>query len=510
MSPESARPRTAGASMPGLHRSLSFASGPASPLGEGPDHAEHVVDSSGSGWPSSRTAWCSALGQRPAQRLVGPRLELAGPPALADRLAAQRVEQHGLADPAQPGQHQRPLGTPPRHPLEHDVERRELLVAAGQLGRPLPGAGRVGIPDRVHDSDGIGLSSGFRRFRRAASLTYGRVGVTGSVTPTSAGYRSAAEPTRRRSGELDARRRRPVEARAQHRDQLRDLVDREPERRRADVVAPQREHDEVGLGVPADPERAVVRRGRRGRSTPALEAAGRRSSVHHAPGPATCHEIRSAYPPRLLGCPSCPRWKRWPSTSGAGWTVMRSPRCTSRRSARSRPSTRRCGRSRGAGRRRHPARQVPRHQRRRAAPGRCTWRAAAGSAGRTRCRRCRPGPAARTRSPRAWSSTTSPGSTSPRPAPRSGWPSTWSATRRTSRASPALGPDPLTDDFTLETLRGDPRGRGPQADQGRAAPPGHHRRHRQRLLRRDPARREDVAVQARRRPCSRATTTPSS
>ena len=62
----------------------------------------------------------------------------------------------------------------------------------------------------------------------------------------------------------------------------------------------------------------------------------------------------------------------------------------------------------------------------------------------------------------------------------------------------SLGPDPLTDDFTLEKFRDDPRGRGPQADQGRAPPPGHHRRHRQRLLRRDPARRPDVAVQARR------------
>ena len=51
--------------------------------------------------------------------------------------------------------------------------------------------------------------------------------------------------------------------------------------------------------------------------------------------------------------------------------------------------------------------------------------------------------------------------------------------------------------------RGLPRhrdGRGSQADQGRAAPPGHDRRHRQRLLRRDPARRADVAVQAGRQP----------
>ena len=60
----------------------------------------------------------------------------------------------------------------------------------------------------------------------------------------------------------------------------------------------------------------------------------------------------------------------------------------------------------------------------------------------------------------------------------------------------SLGPDPLTDDFTLEKFRDILAGRGPQAAQGRAPPPGHDRRHRQRLLRRDPARREDVAVQA--------------
>ena len=56
-----------------------------------------------------------------------------------------------------------------------------------------------------------------------------------------------------------------------------------------------------------------------------------------------------------------------------------------------------------------------------------------------------------------------------------------------------------------------PRARGPQAAQGRAPPPGHDRRHRQRLLRRAPARGADVAVQARQQPrrrpsCRRCTT----
>jgi hypothetical protein len=37
-------------------------------------------------------------------------------------------------------------------PFEHDVEGAQLLVTAGQLRRALAGAGRVGVPDRVHDS----------------------------------------------------------------------------------------------------------------------------------------------------------------------------------------------------------------------------------------------------------------------------------------------------------------------------------------------------------------------
>ena len=58
-----------------------------------------------------------------------------------------------------------------------------------------------------------------------------------------------------------------------------------------------------------------------------------------------------------------------------------------------------------------------------------------------------------------------------------------------------LGPDPLADDFTVDVLATDPPRRRARADQGRAAPPGHDRRHRQRLQRRDPARRPDESVQ---------------
>ena len=69
------------------------------------------------------------------------------------RTAAERsaLSSTVLPTPAQPGEHDRALGAAAGHPLEHDVERVELLVATGELGRALAGAGGVGVPDRVHD-----------------------------------------------------------------------------------------------------------------------------------------------------------------------------------------------------------------------------------------------------------------------------------------------------------------------------------------------------------------------
>ncbi len=90
------------------------------------------------------------LRERQPQRLVGPGLELAGPPGPLHREPAQRVEQHGLADPAQPGEHHRALGAAGGDPLEGDLELPQLPVAAGELGRALAGARGVGVPDRVH------------------------------------------------------------------------------------------------------------------------------------------------------------------------------------------------------------------------------------------------------------------------------------------------------------------------------------------------------------------------
>jgi hypothetical protein len=104
-------------------------------------------------------------GQRPAQPLVGTGLQLAGAPMPPDRGRAQGVEQHSLANPSEPGQHEGALRPTAGDALEYDVERAQLLIATGQLGRSLPGARRVRVPDRVHDptvSVNLGTTLDFR------------------------------------------------------------------------------------------------------------------------------------------------------------------------------------------------------------------------------------------------------------------------------------------------------------------------------------------------------------
>ena len=125
-------------------------SGPGVALGEGADHAEHLVGVVGSRVPELAHRLVQRRRERSAQPLVGAGLELAGAPLAADGGGAQRVEEHGLAHAAQAGEDQRPLGPAPLDPLQHHVERAELLVPPGQLGRPLPRAGGVRVADRIH------------------------------------------------------------------------------------------------------------------------------------------------------------------------------------------------------------------------------------------------------------------------------------------------------------------------------------------------------------------------
>ena len=108
MSPESARPVAAGTSMPGCQRSRTLASAGRLPQGERLEDAEDLLDRLLVLVPRPELAQRHVQrgGDRPAQRLLGPGLDLAGAPAAGDRRRAELVEQHRLADAAQAGEHQ--------------------------------------------------------------------------------------------------------------------------------------------------------------------------------------------------------------------------------------------------------------------------------------------------------------------------------------------------------------------------------------------------------------------
>jgi hypothetical protein len=136
-------------------------------LGEGLEDAEHLLDRLLVAVARTQLAQrhVQGGGDRPAQRLLRPGLDLAGAPAARDGRRAQLVEQHGLADAAQPGEHQRAFRPAVRDALQHDVERRQLGVAAGQLGRALAGAGGVRVPHGIHVEHRMAFSSRIRRDR---------------------------------------------------------------------------------------------------------------------------------------------------------------------------------------------------------------------------------------------------------------------------------------------------------------------------------------------------------
>ena len=69
--------------------------------------------------------------ERSAEARVRPSLTFQVPHPRVQRLRSERVEQLRLADLAQPGQHQAALRPPPLYPLQRDVERGQLGVAAG-------------------------------------------------------------------------------------------------------------------------------------------------------------------------------------------------------------------------------------------------------------------------------------------------------------------------------------------------------------------------------------------
>ena len=146
MSPESARPhggRHADAGVPAIAqpcRAPLRAAGRL-PLSEGAHHPESLV-AGPTGRPQLADRLVHGGGERTTQGLFRPRLQLPGPPAGPHGRRPQRVEEHGLADATQAGEHDRAFRSSAGHPFEDDVEGVELLVATGELGGrwPAPGA----------------------------------------------------------------------------------------------------------------------------------------------------------------------------------------------------------------------------------------------------------------------------------------------------------------------------------------------------------------------------------
>ena len=135
--------------------------------GERLEHAQEVIDPVRRPVPGRQLAdgHVQRAGDRPPDRLLGPGLDLAGAPQPLHRHRPEGVQQHGLADAAQPGQHHAALRPAAGDPLQHDLELGDLTVTAGQLGRPLSGARRVRISHGVH---AIGAYAGSSKIPRLA------------------------------------------------------------------------------------------------------------------------------------------------------------------------------------------------------------------------------------------------------------------------------------------------------------------------------------------------------
>jgi hypothetical protein len=95
-------------------------------------------------------------GDRPPDRLLRPRLDLPGSPEPLECHGPERIQQHGLADPAQSGEHHAAFRAAAGYPFQHHFELGKLTVAAGQFGGALASPGRIRIPDGVHGIEAYG------------------------------------------------------------------------------------------------------------------------------------------------------------------------------------------------------------------------------------------------------------------------------------------------------------------------------------------------------------------
>ena len=149
MSPESARPVTAGVDA-GLPAVAQLGGGRASRSAKDLTMPSTWSTSSPRGWPSSRTAWWAAAARGLRSRWSGRASNLPVP-----QLARTAELRRALSSTVLPTP-RRPVstidrGAAARDPLEHDVEGAQLLVATGELGQALTRAGGVRVRDRVHD-----------------------------------------------------------------------------------------------------------------------------------------------------------------------------------------------------------------------------------------------------------------------------------------------------------------------------------------------------------------------
>ena len=90
------------------------------------------------------------LGELRPQVTARPRLEQLDRPAGLLGLLPERQQQHGLADPAQPRQHDRLEGVAGRRPPDDDVPGGDDVAPSGEQRRGRTGARGVGVEDRVH------------------------------------------------------------------------------------------------------------------------------------------------------------------------------------------------------------------------------------------------------------------------------------------------------------------------------------------------------------------------
>src|SRR5262249_8518928 len=102
-------------------------------------------------------------------------LQLPGPPQPLQGHRPERVEQHGLPDAAQPGEHHAPLGPGAGDALQHDLKLAYLPVPPGELGRALTGTRGIGASYGVHDRtlwSPLARTVDFRRhrYRRVAAV----------------------------------------------------------------------------------------------------------------------------------------------------------------------------------------------------------------------------------------------------------------------------------------------------------------------------------------------------